>query len=393
MKILILGTSNSILKNGWVFGFQQAFPEAEISNMSIGASPGIQFSTALATDFSKYDFVFLDSIPNDQNTIKFIGDISYFEEIIYQIMSTIASQTNLISLGFTLANRLRSNSNIYNHRKHISNILGQQFLDIKDILIKFGKKYNHQDKDLFEHSAHPDWRISQAIGFFLGRMLREKTFRFHRANGEFSAHFQTVNAGECTTSGEVIQRANRLISLDLLRLRAGQNVSLPCSELCVGMYINSKNSSGILEIKNKETSFYKEYYYNKTDGLQMKFVPFLNGAICNEIYMPETYTPLQRSPHTRFPIREKQAYTVMEISRLAFWNQSIVEKSTGLGDHDHLEISRTVGERILENDLLQKKSDENRSPPEEESDQHLTLRLLRDLGRRGLAALASTSKA
>lgn len=67
MRILILGTSNSILYPGWSFGLRQALPNATIENMSIGASPGIQFNTKLETTiFSEYDFVFFDSIPNDQ---------------------------------------------------------------------------------------------------------------------------------------------------------------------------------------------------------------------------------------------------------------------------------------------------------------------------------------
>ena len=66
MNILILGTSNSILKNGYVSGLKRALPNASWTSLSSGASPGIQFSKYAKMDFTSYDLVVLDSVPNDE---------------------------------------------------------------------------------------------------------------------------------------------------------------------------------------------------------------------------------------------------------------------------------------------------------------------------------------
>lgn len=79
-EILILGTSNSILRKGWVAGLRDALPEAKIENLSVGASPGIQFALNIGIDFSSYDVVLLDSIPNDeeyQENQQYMGEIGY----------------------------------------------------------------------------------------------------------------------------------------------------------------------------------------------------------------------------------------------------------------------------------------------------------------------------
>src|SRR5271156_670140 len=99
MEILVLGSSNSILADGYLAGLADALPGAAISNKSVGASPGLQFAYHCGLDFRRYDAVIFDAVVNDENIEPFLGTVSYQHEILRQIFSTIASQTRLVVLG------------------------------------------------------------------------------------------------------------------------------------------------------------------------------------------------------------------------------------------------------------------------------------------------------
>jgi hypothetical protein len=62
MNILIPGTSNSILKNAWGSGLRESQPNAKIQILSVGVSPGIEFSASRQLNFAACDVVFLDRL-------------------------------------------------------------------------------------------------------------------------------------------------------------------------------------------------------------------------------------------------------------------------------------------------------------------------------------------
>ena len=100
MRVLILGTSNSLLKRGWVYGLSEALADAEIHNLSVGMSSYVQFAARMRIDFSAYDYVFFDSIPNDEALAREIGTDEFYYLLLKRILSTISAQSRLIIFGF-----------------------------------------------------------------------------------------------------------------------------------------------------------------------------------------------------------------------------------------------------------------------------------------------------
>jgi hypothetical protein len=135
MKILILGTSNSILVGGWVAGFKQAYPDAEVQNASIGASPGLQFAYWLDKSIEAYDLVIFDSIINDEYLLKYIGTKAYQDQLMFEILSTLASRTKLVVLGFSRRKHRTADSDEYKSRKIISKKVGAQFVGFHDMVV------------------------------------------------------------------------------------------------------------------------------------------------------------------------------------------------------------------------------------------------------------------
>ncbi len=134
MKILILGTSNSILRNGWVSGLRRALPEADITNLSVGASPGTQFGLNMKSDLTSFDVVFFDSVVNDENFSAIVGTETFSNRIIFEIISTISTQTAAIVMGFSNERHLETHSSIYTQRRALAALCGAQFIGIHEMV-------------------------------------------------------------------------------------------------------------------------------------------------------------------------------------------------------------------------------------------------------------------
>jgi hypothetical protein len=161
LNILILGTSNSIMREGWVAGLRAALPDSFISNRSIGASPGTQFSAAMAYDFASFDFVFLDSVPNDEQRFNGSDEVDYLNRICFEIASTIAAQTNLIILAFCLDRFLSKPTEIFSARRNIASAVNAQFVDVRQLVISRGPALLN-GLPLYEQEAHPHRQFPSA---------------------------------------------------------------------------------------------------------------------------------------------------------------------------------------------------------------------------------------
>lgn len=69
MKIAIVGTSNSILKDGWVKYYRELVQDVEIDNYSLGSNSSLYGHYILEKKdiLDKYDYCFIDFAVNDQH--------------------------------------------------------------------------------------------------------------------------------------------------------------------------------------------------------------------------------------------------------------------------------------------------------------------------------------
>lgn len=71
MKVCLIGTSNSIFKDGYASAFRDDPRVTNFEKYSIGASPSIIIPYFIESiDFSKFDYVVFDTAINDRNYYK-----------------------------------------------------------------------------------------------------------------------------------------------------------------------------------------------------------------------------------------------------------------------------------------------------------------------------------
>jgi len=131
LRILILGTSNSLRKGGWVAGLATTLPSAEIVNQSLGGAPSIQFALKMQTDFAQFDFVIFDALVNDQNLGAPVGRLPRLGMHLFEIMSTIARSSRLIVLGLPTLPQLENETNIQRLHRDTASLVGGQFVSVQ----------------------------------------------------------------------------------------------------------------------------------------------------------------------------------------------------------------------------------------------------------------------
>lgn len=356
MKVLILGTSNSILANGWSYGLSDALKDHEIVNMSIGASPGIQFADKMRLDFSQYKYVFFDSIPNDEeysNKAKGYTFNKKNERITFEILSTIASQTSLIILGFCNKWAFHEESDIYKSRKAIAQKIGCQFIDTRSLLKAF--LHGNTVDSLYEsHPAHPKREISYEIGKVIGEEILNCNLAFKNDCQNYSKNFITESA---TSFGDnIIKLENRWLSMEVLKADINTPIQVNSNYSCLGIYIETCNTHCILtytDFHNSKHHVHLTYNQNRPEGKFVKvFVPFYEAPKIKNISLNDMtlegaiYYPVMT--HENNDIAHK-----LHLSSLIYWNDHQENEINNDISHNinHLFLSYTVAHRLLENTI------------------------------------------
>jgi len=341
MNILILGTSNSLIKQGWVAGLRVSLPSAQIKNLSIGASPGIQFGAHMNMNFRAYDIVFFDSTPNDEQydwRIPGYSTLGYISEIIDRIFGLIASQTRLIVLGFCLKRYLTKESNVFLMHRDLCLKNGGEFVNVRHIINHLGPAIMGKDGDLYEeHPAHPSNRISfeigRALGLFIAGAKPSKTRNTHAPpksstefpKDQFETGFFSTNLANFSNVTDSRTFTNSLLSETFAILRQHESIEIPNFGLCIGFYINTASTSCdvILLTKDMGREILLKLYHNLWEGgLQKIFVPIPNGIELGRISIDFQASRAGFCPLIAQSTHRKDDEVKAAISYLVFYNPS-----------------------------------------------------------------------
>lgn len=310
MKILVLGSSNSIRANAWVGGVRESIPAVSITNCSAGGSPGVQFASHIHMDFSEYDFVVFDSLPNDEEY--FFGregysDVKYTNDVLFELFSTISSQSRLVILNIPIRKQLlfsdvsrEDKSEIAKTREVMANIVGAQVIDIYSILKYFSVFLKGNYQNLYENQAHPFPFILKLIGRIMGSIFSSSDCgKYFLSDGRcFRGNYFLVPLNELVKT-ENVQLKNSLI--DETFYLAKDNIIdfenyVGCQ--CIGFYADFAGSKTYLNIKAETGNFAISLADMRIHGKILKaFVPIPNGVnvtkiMCSEEPVGKVYRPL-----------------------------------------------------------------------------------------------------
>nr|WP_319513672.1 hypothetical protein [uncultured Cohaesibacter sp.] len=311
-KVLVLGTSNSILTGGWVDGFIQRLPEhIEVHNKSVGGSPGTQFACWCDKDLSGYDCVIFDSVVNDENmTAKnLLGDESFYSKLIFEILSTIASQTNLIVLGFCNERFLKNKSKVYKIHQRIAKEVGGTFLSVADFAI-------NMPEPRFRDGAHISIDISRDFGKIFAKDLAYYLPNNSRAKS-YADNFKTIHVSQYSSS-ETVTRKSRLFEAKFCRLKHGDVVTLPPLGNIIGIQIDSSDTYGFAKFSGDGSTLVQSMRFPHREGKFLAyFIPVFNGFPAQKLEVVDAAETFVRSMHEE--TRDPPVECRLAVSTATFW--------------------------------------------------------------------------
>jgi hypothetical protein len=353
LNILILGTSNSLLRGGWAAGLREVLPRANIKNMSIGASPGIQFGVHIAIDFTKYHFVFFDSIPNDEQFLYGTtgsSRLNFSNRILYEIFQTISLQTNLIVLGFCIEQFLIEKSEQFLSVMRLAALCSCQFVDVRQLVLDFGSHMLGNSPLYGDSPTHPATKIAFEIGRALGLELkRYGVVRKRTGLRNWASNFSNWIPDDDWSAFSRYTLSNNLLSETFSKLSAEDRFSLFPDRRCIGFYINMRGSSCDLLIK-KDTHI-RLYYRLEENKLIKIFVPIPNGQFLRDVRVSlssdkPSFVPISSAWNRH----DEDSEVCLSVSQFLFWaGQEYEDSFPNVDDtlkEEALQLNKLVSRRV-----------------------------------------------
>jgi hypothetical protein len=298
VDILILGTSNSLLKGGYVDGLREAFPEAQIHNRSVGASPGIQFLRHINEDLSGYDCIVFDSAVNDENWIDQLGTRRYYHRLMSRLFASLAVQSRLLVLGFCNERYFDGpDSDIFELYRMAAFTGGGEFLSVKTFI-----KNNVFEGPVYQDDSHVDIRVSHVFGEALADHIRSAPLRTPKPGRRGFAHEFSVlqlTQPHYAHLGTVVTKHNSLFRFEARLLKEDACLVFRRPKFIVGFLIDSHHARCALSFQAGKIARRMSLKYWIQETLLVKFVPVLNGVTCDQIRITsiETGVVYERPKH------------------------------------------------------------------------------------------------
>lgn len=201
-KVAIIGTSNSILREGWTEGFKQFYPS--VTNFSLGASPSLYAHYILHKHdiLNKFDLVIIDFALNDSffmqhDTI----DSRFLLKSFDSLLNTLANQRHCAPIILNFVNKLmfkHKTFSTYDLYNLLASAHGIPYFPVGDLIARTRLPLSHPNFFL------DDWHIARAIGRIFGETLGATTkhalnlreSQNEHGSGQTDLAFSTLSSGE-----------------------------------------------------------------------------------------------------------------------------------------------------------------------------------------------------
>ena len=304
------------MHGGYVDGLRDELPDAIIDNRSVGASPGLQFACYCGDDLSAFDVIIFDSAVNDENFPDMIGDLRYMKKLLFEMLSTMASQTRVIILGLTNRRYADVDSTIFKLHKDLSQDLGIEFFDGR-VFINGIRHTLAEGEPFYEIESHPHRELARKLGRELGKTLRAER-RKPVGLTSYALNFYSANMYDIYPKGEVYFKQNRIFAERFMLMPLNEPIFIQDGAVMVGFYLDSCNTRGFLALDGEERRNKRVFYLCDRPEMMVKFVAMRNGCRASTLTLIEYCGEYEDSPHC-VPKLDAEPAKRVSISKVAFW--------------------------------------------------------------------------
>lgn len=309
----ILGTSNSILRGGWVDGLREGL-QGEVHNLSAGASASAfviwQLLDADMPDPEASGIFLLDTMVNDES---FIGagryDAGWWHYYVSHVLDALPFDRTSV-VAFSTQKHFSKWSDQALILEQMCRERGVNFLSLRRVLlaglrIAREKNSDRNGDDIFEDPGHFHRHLARLFGVWLSRNLDQNPTPVARPRLVLSeAGFRLA----VPTGHEGVEevRSTSLRSQDTIFFSTGQSFRLEGPCLLHGVCVDASNTRAILafDVPGSETRSIELGYNTNSSRMQVKYVHFqtpieIGPEGCTVTLVPERAGAFSRGIHSR----------------------------------------------------------------------------------------------
>ncbi|BDU58227.1 hypothetical protein LMORI2_12090 [Limnohabitans sp. MORI2] len=255
--ILVIGESNSVMRNGWVSGFSSFNPDLTIVNKSIG-STGIFNSIRVISESidQGFDLIVVDSFIND--SIFFIADPLLYRRILKSVFSSLSNKFKSRIVYLCFGGKYIDSSKLLLKKvlEEECELFGVYFFDVNVFLHDYASQTNCDFESTYSDDAHPKAELSFSLGLFLASHLVDLNIKIANSDPNLVDLFQVFCPA--TDSGflnfpEITSRriTNSLVDLPVVAIDCGSSEITfePLKGFFpLGFFFNAAGSKGAFKI-------------------------------------------------------------------------------------------------------------------------------------------------
>jgi len=285
LKVLVIGTSNAIYKDGYVGGIRDHSSVLSVDRYAVGASPSVIIPyIGLSIDFSIYDIVIFDTAINDRNYYKYS---SIRKD---QIREFIEWGVDRCKRSNTAACLLLMPSRKAFNKETISGLIYHKIATENKLTILDGFQYV---RDLCKESERninelfiDDFHLMKPVAYNLGKEVIDLFLSSDHGSTKSNSFiappiFYRMDVCDFVTS--TIRRTSSVTEAEFFRLEGAERLRLPVSpgDIPIGVAFNAPKSHGSLNISGVYPNIVKSLttaYSNSSKDFQLMIMPLVSNA-------------------------------------------------------------------------------------------------------------------
>lgn len=276
MKILVVGTSNTLVKGGWYDGLLDVVAGShEVQRIALGGAPFSQFLSLLGEIESKApDHVIVECAANDESYAMHVGSDIFFDRLYFMFLSSLRSFAAVTVFRIPPQGTVETGCAVARRQAGICRQLDCEFYDSAAEILDLGKATGVPFRD----KHHPQTEIARHIGQTFGDWLKGSLQAGRPSKG--CQNFSTC-ANEFSIERSDFQTARietALVSEDFAILKPGTTIRLPRNEFILGFFVNAGETRGVLRLDNSVQKRDIFCYFMEPSNKNVKrYVPVSNG--------------------------------------------------------------------------------------------------------------------
>ena len=322
-KIFILGTSNSVSKNGWVDGFTE-YSNFAIEKIVLGGSPFTQFLGY----FSKIveaspDIIIVESSPNDEAHFGSIGSEFMFLSLYNDFISYLSGIAKVVIFRIPTSLSMEHPHLITEKQFTLARQYGALIVDAADMLKEVFLEHPSQDGSIFRDKYHPHTYLSRLVGKNLFQTIEESYKKPRRRSWRqrnFMNNAMPPNGSRKKILFEQIQNyfpykhvvigvnnyqqsiiETSVYSGSFCVISSGQAFNFDKTFFCLGFFVNAGITACIITVHGPlgERSIYCDYASPRNNNI-VKFVPIKDGFYMHSISVGHPHLSIETGLDSEF---------------------------------------------------------------------------------------------